>query len=146
MVEILIEGVEGLEEFGGTALVFVIQKRFFGVEHIPEDLGGEVFFEEYAEDAGALAWEDLAGIGLVVVEDEELTRTDGYPAIFDAVPFFASENRLNRKAADVVGAIALGAEGVEDNILFFEPAVMGLFVETGGVMDGQLREIHSWKN
>ena len=108
----------------------------FREQHVLEDRGGEFFFEKDREDPRAFALVDLAGVGLVFVEDQELPGADGQLAVTDTIPFFPVEHRFYRKTADVVGAIALRAECVEDNILFFEPVVMGLFIESGDVMVG----------
>ena len=115
---------------------WVVQELFFGVLSIVEDGGGKCLFKENRQDLCAFAAMDLTGIGLVIVEDQELAGADGYPAVVDAIPFFAVEDRFYREAADVVGAMALGAEGIEDDILFFEPVEMGLFVETRDAMVG----------
>lgn len=83
---------------------------------------------------------------MVVVEDQELAGADGYAAVVDSIPFFACEDRFYRETADMVGAVALWAVGVEDDVLFLKPAVVGLFIESGIVMVGQLCKIHGWEN
>ena len=42
-------------------------------------------------------------------------------------------------------AMALAAKGVENNILFPEPAEVGLLIKTGSVMVGQAGKIHEIK-
>lgn len=82
-VELLAEGgvdvIEGLEELdrgrGGAGGVF-------------EDIVREFLFEEDRDDVCGFTVSDLAGIGLIVVQDEELPGADRDAAAVDAIPFF----------------------------------------------------------
>jgi hypothetical protein len=108
-----------------------------------KDSGGKIFLKKHRKHPGALALMDLTRIGLIIVEHQELAGADSYCTIVDAIPFFARERRLYRKAADVVRTMALPAKSIENHVLLFEPVEMGLFVEAWDAMIGQLGEVHS---
>jgi len=115
------------------------------LKHIPKNRPGELPFEEDRNSPGAGLKRDLAGIALVIIQHEELARPYGEPMTVDGIPFLARENGFQRQTADMVGTARRPAKGIKDHILLPEPVEMGLFVETGSAMVGQLRKVHGKK-
>lgn len=144
--------VEGLVEFRGWGMLRirrgvlgapgVFEELFFRAEYVAIDRSGEILLKKDGKTIGG-AFLDPVGIVVGIVEDEELSGTDGDVASVDRVPFFAGHDRLDGEAADMVVARDRGATGVDNDIMPAELAEVGLFVKSGGAMVGQPGKIHT---
>jgi hypothetical protein len=139
-----IDGMEGLKEFRrpDAGWRWIVEEGRIREKGVMKDGGGEFFLEEDGEGPGGFPFVDMAGVGLVVIQDQELPRADGDILVADAIPFLPREDRFDGEAAYVLVTMALPAERVENDVLLPEAAEVRLFVESGGGMVGQLCKVH----